>query len=164
LFKHHHETLLRAKLGLQQIQATDQDLLDSLFLLLDQNNVDFTRFFRALNRFSSDDNSNNDELRDMFIDRKAFDHWAKLYRRRLQAEGSVDRQRKTQMDGINPKYVLRNYMAEIAIRKATEEKDYSEIDGLLNLLHEPFAEHPDMAHYSAEPPDWAQQIEVSCSS
>jgi uncharacterized protein YdiU (UPF0061 family) len=164
LFNHQYETLLRAKLGLQQNQATDRDLCDSLLSLLDQNNVDFTRFFRTLNRFSSENNNNNDELRDMFIDRKAFDHWAKLYRRRLQAEGSVDSQRKTQMDGINPKYVLRNYMAEIAIRKATEEKDYSEIDRLLNLLHEPFAEHPDMEHYSAEPPDWAQHIEVSCSS
>jgi uncharacterized protein YdiU (UPF0061 family) len=68
------------------------------------------------------------------------------------------------MDRVNPKYILRNYLAEIAIRKAIQEQDYSEIDCLLNLLHSPFDEQPSMEHYAAEPPDWARQIEVSCSS
>ncbi|MCG6968710.1 MAG: YdiU family protein [Gammaproteobacteria bacterium] len=164
LFNKHYETLCRAKLGLQQSQLNDHTLYASLLTLLDQNNVDYTRFFRALNRFTSDKRGSNAELRDMFIDREAFDRWAKQYRRRLVAESSIDSQRKTYMDGINPKYVLRNYMAETAIRKASEDKDYSEIDRLLNLLHTPFAEHPDMEHYAGEPPDWAHQIEVSCSS
>ena len=100
----------------------------------------------------------------MFMDREGFDQWTESYRRRLQAENSEDRERRATMDRVNPKYVLRNYMAEIAIRKAAQEKDYSEIDRVLNLLHSPYDEHPDMEHYAGEPPDWAQRIEVSCSS
>ena len=100
----------------------------------------------------------------MFIDREAFDQWGKSYRHRLQTENSIDHERHAKMNSANPKYVLRNYMAEIAIRKASQEKDYSEIDRLLTLLHNPYGEHPDMQHYAGEPPDWAQHIEVSCSS
>ncbi|MGB5441135.1 MAG: hypothetical protein WBN57_00700, partial [Gammaproteobacteria bacterium] len=61
-------------------------------------------------------------------------------------------------------YILRNYMAQIAIDKAVQVQDYSEIDRLFKLLQTPFDEHPEMAHYAAPPPDWAEDIEVSCSS
>ncbi|KPJ96526.1 MAG: hypothetical protein AMJ53_00515 [Gammaproteobacteria bacterium SG8_11] len=164
LFDNHYEELCQAKLGLRQQQDNDKQLYDSLLDVLAQNKVDYTRFFRALNRFSSRKDSGNHPLRDMFIDREAFDQWAKHYRLRLRAEHSVDRERQQKMNQINPKYILRNYMAEIAIRKATLEKDYLEIDRLLDLLHAPFDEHPEWEYYSAEPPEWAQNIEVSCSS
>ena len=68
------------------------------------------------------------------------------------------------MKQVNPKYILRNYMAEVAIRKAEDEKDYSEIDQLLSLLQTPFDEHPTLEHYAGFPPDWASDIAVSCSS
>jgi uncharacterized protein YdiU (UPF0061 family) len=55
-------------------------------------------------------------------------------------------------------------MAETAVGKAREEKDYSEVDRLLNPLHTVFAEHPDVEHFTDESPGWAQPIEVSCSS
>lgn len=163
-FNHHYETLYRHKLGLQLDHDDDSQLYASLLTLLDHNNVDYTRFFRALNRFSTTNDYKKNTVRDMFIDREAFDGWANQYLRRLHLENSVDSERKKIMDRVNPKYILRNYMAEIAIRKATQEQDYSEIDRLLNLLHSPFDEQPDMEHYAAEPPDWAQHIEVSCSS
>ena len=65
---------------------------------------------------------------------------------------------------IIAKYVLRNYLAEVAIRKARDEKDYSEIERLRKLLARPFDEQPENAHYAALPPDWASHLEVSCSS
>ena len=65
---------------------------------------------------------------------------------------------------VNPKYVFRNYMAEIAIRKAEDEQDYSEIDRLLELLQSPFDEHPDSEEYAKHPPAWSQKLSVSCSS
>ena len=68
------------------------------------------------------------------------------------------------MHRVNPKYVLRNYLAQTAIEKAAGDRDYSEIDRLLHLLRRPYDEQPDMAAYAASPPDWAQQIHVSCSS
>ncbi|WP_455210198.1 protein adenylyltransferase SelO family protein, partial [Kaarinaea lacus] len=163
-FENHYEKLCRRKLGLKYSQEDDKQLYTSVLTLLDHNNVDFTRFFRTLNRFTTSKEHNNAEMRDMFIDRRAFDLWAKQYQRRLQAENSVDQERKSNMDRVNPKYILRNYMAEIAIRNASQDQDYTEIDRLLDLLHNPFEERPEFEHYASEPPDWAQKIEVSCSS
>jgi uncharacterized protein YdiU (UPF0061 family) len=103
LFNNHHETLCRQKLGLQQHDDHDKQIYSSLLTILKQNNVDYTRFFRTLNRFVTAEDNNNDELRDMFIDRDAFDQWASHYQRRLHAEGSVDQERRIRMNGVNPK-------------------------------------------------------------
>ncbi len=67
------------------------------------------------------------------------------------------------MLAVNPKYVLRNYMAQIAIAKA-ETRDFSEVDTLLKLLTKPFDDQPDMDTYAQEPPDWAKTLDLSCSS
>ena len=67
------------------------------------------------------------------------------------------------MNQANPKFILRNYLAQQAIERA-QQKDYSEIDRLRQLLRDPFAEQPEMDAYAAPPPDWAKQIIVSCSS
>jgi uncharacterized protein YdiU (UPF0061 family) len=64
----------------------------------------------------------------------------------------------------NPAYVLRNYMAETAIRLAEDEQDYNEIERLLGLLQNPYKEQPGLEDYAGFPPAWAQQIAVSCSS
>lgn len=69
----------------------------------------------------------------------------------------------TNQDG-DKKYILRNYMAQIAIDKAERDKDYREIDVLMSILKAPFDEHPEHNHYATAPPDWANDIEVSCSS
>jgi uncharacterized protein YdiU (UPF0061 family) len=60
--------------------------------------------------------------------------------------------------------VLRNYLAQVAIEKATGEKDYGEIDRLQRVLRRPFDEQPEMASYAAPAPEWARDIQVSCSS
>jgi uncharacterized protein YdiU (UPF0061 family) len=67
------------------------------------------------------------------------------------------------MDVVNPKYVLRNYLAQAAIEKA-QQKDFSMVNDLLTVLHSPFDEHPEFAAWAAEPPIWADEISVSCSS
>jgi uncharacterized protein YdiU (UPF0061 family) len=67
------------------------------------------------------------------------------------------------MDAVNPKYVLRNYLAQIAIEKA-QDKDFSEIGKLLKVLEKPFDEQPENENYAQLPPDWASELEVSCSS
>jgi uncharacterized protein YdiU (UPF0061 family) len=63
----------------------------------------------------------------------------------------------------NPKFVLRNHLAETAIA-AAKQKDFSVVNNLLTLLSKPFDEHPGFASYADFPPDWASQIEISCSS
>ena len=128
------------------------------------NQVDYTNLFRSLGNFNSSPDAANDTLRDQFIDRAAFDAWAEAYRARLQQEQGTDSERKARMDAVNPKYILRNYLAQDAIEKAEKQRDFSEIDRLLKLLGKPFDEQPEMESYAAAPPDWARQIEVSCSS
>lgn len=156
--------LLHAKLGLQTEHEDDKALFESLFKLMTASHVDFTNFFRALGNFTSTaDSAGNTVLRDMFIDRESFDAWALRYRARLQQENSVDAERKLAMDAVNPKYVLRNYLAQVAIDKAVS-KDYSEIEKLLAILARPFDEQAEHAAYAALPPDWASHLEVSCSS
>lgn len=157
-------TRMRQKLGLRECQASDASLIAGLLQFMQANALDYTLFFRALGAFDSTPNAGNDALRDQCIDRAAFDAWAVQYRQRLLAEHSDDRARKAAMDQVNPKYILRNHLAEGAIRKAADERDYSEIDRLLKILQSPFDEQPAMAAYAALPPDWASRLVVSCSS
>lgn len=67
------------------------------------------------------------------------------------------------MDRINPKYILRNYLAQAAIEKA-QAHDFSEVDLLLKLRQSPYDEYPACERYAGFPPEWAAGIEVSCSS
>lgn len=155
---------LRAKLGLREPREEDGPLVDDLFTLLAASEVDFTRFWRLLGRFSEDDERANELIRDLFLDWEGWRAWAERYAARLRAEGSVAAERRAAMDAVNPKYVLRNYLAERAIRKAEDEKDFSEIERLRVLLRDPFAEHPEMESYAEPPPDWGRKLVVSCSS
>ena len=155
---------LRAKLGLREEREEDPALVDGIFTLLAANPVDFTRFWRMLGGFSEDDEGANEPLRDLFVDREGWGAWAGRYAERLRAEGSVPAERRARMDAANPKYVLRNYLAEQAIRKAEEEGDFAEIETLRRLLRDPFAEHPGMESYAEPPPDWGRRLVVSCSS
>jgi uncharacterized protein YdiU (UPF0061 family) len=155
--------LMRAKLGLKTEQQDDGRLFDATFGIMQGSHVDFTLFFRRLGELRRDDPAADEALRDLFIDRPAFDDWAVQYRARLQQEGSIDQERRLAMHAVNPKYVLRNYLAQIAIDKA-QNRDFSEIAKLLQVLEKPFDEQPENEHYAALPPDWANDLEVSCSS
>ncbi len=155
--------LMRAKLGLVEAMPEDQTLLQELLDLMQQNQVDYTILFRKLGDFRSDETQNH-ELRDLFLDREGFDQWSSRYAARLAKENSNDSERKVRMNKINPKFILRNYLAEIAIRKAEDEKDYSEIDVLFKILQQPFDEWPEFESYAGHPPEWASDIAVSCSS
>ena len=67
------------------------------------------------------------------------------------------------MNRANPKYVLRNHLAQTAIEKA-ERKDFREIERLLGVLRRPFDDQPEMSHYADPAPAWAKGLHVSCSS
>lgn len=154
---------MRAKLGLREAHADDPALAASLLDLMAVSGVDYTNLFRDLAALCLDEAASATPLRDRFIDRPAFDAWADDYRARLRAEGSGDATRAAVMRSVNPRYVLRNYLAQQAIERA-EQGDYSEVDCLLDLLSRPFEEQPERQGYAAEPPDWGRRLEVSCSS
>ena len=157
----HYYNLMGRKLDLPQPDAAEQALIDELLRLLAEGQTDYTLFFRRFCDYQC--NSGNTPLRDMLIDRDAFDRWSHEYAAALLKRGVQPARRRKRLLAINPKFILRNYMAQIAIDKA-EAGDYSEIDNLLTLLQSPFEEHPNFQHYAGLPPDWAEQISVSCSS
>jgi uncharacterized protein YdiU (UPF0061 family) len=157
------DELLHAKLGLERNLAQDAELLAAMFALMQDNHVDFTQFFRKLGLLQRDLPELDAPLRDLFIDRAAFDAWATQYRARLRQETRSDSERRRAMDAVNPKYVLRNYLAQVAIEKASQ-KDFSEVARLLAILEHPYDEQPGNEAYAALPPDWASHLEVSCSS
>lgn len=157
------DELLHAKLGLKTVQEPDAALIEQMFNVMQDSHADFTLFFRELGKLKLDDAASAEPVRDLFIDRPACHAWLEQYRARLKQENSVDAARRAAMDAVNPKYVLRNYLAQIAIEKA-QNKDFSEVARLLAVLEKPFDEQPENAHYAALPPDWASTLEVSCSS
>jgi len=149
---------MRAKLGLVTAQDGDQALVDDWLKLMASARADFTISFRRLADFATAP----DTVRDHFLDRAAFDAWAQRYTERLAAEGSDATERATRMKRTNPAVVLRNHLAENAIRAASDG-DFSETARLLKALQSPF-EEPALAADAALPPEWAQGLEVSCSS
>ena len=128
---------LADKLGLRGEQAGDRDLTVDFLDLLARNGADYTRSFRALGSIRS--NEEMSRLCDDFLDREAFDAWYRRYRERLLQEGSDDSERQARMNAVNPKYILRNYLAQQAIEKA-QAGDFSEIETLQRLLTRPFDE------------------------
>jgi serine/tyrosine/threonine adenylyltransferase len=174
-------TVMRAKLGLQTEQPGDDALLQRLFQALHANRADFTLFFRRLAGVRSADAAGDAPVRDLFIDRDAADRWLEDYRARLRADtvaspaGTADSDalRAQRMNRANPKYVLRNHLAEIAIRLARGEaadgtrtgvRDFGEVERLLQVLAHPFDEQPQHDAYARLPPSWSSTLEVSCSS
>ena len=162
-FESSMQRLWQAKFGFRSTLEGDAKLIDRLFELMAVSRVDFPYFFRQLSSVNLNQTHKDDALRDLFIDLSGFDAWLSEYRQRLTLENSEDTRRKQAMDKVNPKYVLRNYLAQIAIDKA-QNKDFSEVKNLLNVLQRPFDEQTEHEQYAALPPDWAAGIEVSCSS
>ncbi len=154
---------LSAKLGLATAQESDPALIDDFMTLMAKEHCDFTFTFRELASFSSDASVLNHAVRDLFIDRPSFDAWAQRYAQRLRSETSVDAERAVRMKRVNPKYILRNHLAETAIASA-RQGDFSEVQRLHEVLRRPFDEQLEFSQYAALPPEWARGIEVSCSS
>lgn len=152
---------MKAKLGLTIAHEDDNQLAFTLLDILMKNGMDYSRSFRALSYVKKDDKLCS--LRDDCLDRASFDEWFSRYSARLQLEPLNDEQRQQQMLKTNPKYILRNYLAQVAIEKA-ERGDFSEVDTLLMLLQSPYDEHPDFERYADLPPDWGKHLEISCSS
>lgn len=154
--------LFHAKLGWNSHLPRDAALIQETLELLHTQHVDFTLFFRRLADLSISNPAADAALRDLFIDRNACDAWLQNYRTRLQQEIYDEQARKTRMNQINPKFVLRNHLAQIAIEKA-QQKDFSEIDQLLKVLRQPYDEQAEFERYALPPPT-GSHIEVSCSS
>jgi serine/tyrosine/threonine adenylyltransferase len=163
--------MMRNKLGLDTAVASDMELIQELTHNLSITETDFTIYFRLLSTLQKDDSVANCLAKISFSFYRAEDVtgtvlekwqlWFAHYLNRLQLETETDDVRKGKMNAVNPKYVLRNYMAQLAIELA-EKDDYSLIEALHTLLQHPYEEQPEMEKWFAKRPDWARE-KVGCS-
>jgi uncharacterized protein YdiU (UPF0061 family) len=157
------QRLFRLKLGLQSEQDGDVQLIERLLQSMHDSKVDFTNFFRRLSDIKKESKPTEISQRNEFVDRENIDQWFTDYINRLKSEILSDDDRKVLMNGINPKYILRNHLAQVAIEKAQQD-NFFEVDVLLKILSNPFEEQQAFEVYSKTPPLDMQRIAVSCSS
>ncbi|NKB72503.1 MAG: YdiU family protein [Candidatus Latescibacteria bacterium] len=176
------QAMMAAKLGLRQFAGeADQELIDELQAILPLVETDMTVFFRQLAAVGADALATGPELelwqgvasayyRPEQVDeayRARLGAWLRRYGDRLQKDGRPAQERRRSMDAVNPKYVLRNYLAQLAIDKA-EDGDFSLVGDLLEVLRRPYDEQPDKEEFAAKRPDWARERAgcsmLSCSS
>lgn len=153
--------LMRRRLGLTSAEDDDQALVQRLLQLMQGSAIDYTNFFRELGEQAPEQALAR--LREDFIDIKGFDEWAATYRQRTQREGDDQDARRARMHAVNPKYILRNYLAQQAI-EAAEAGDYGPARELHAVLSHPFDDQPGMERYAERPPEWGKHLEISCSS
>ncbi len=162
--------MMKSKLGLVETNDQDDQLISSLEGILQRTETDMTIFFRKLAQFKTGDagkgfvlvsdafytpNEISDALKKIWIT------WFSKYAERLSLETISDSDRAMAMNKINPKYVLRNYMAQLAIDDA-DRQDYRLIDELFQILKKPYDEQPEHEKWFAKRPEWARN-KVGCS-
>ena len=164
LFVGAYGELMRRKLGLREARAQDANLVDRLLQALQAGRVDYPAFMRGLGAFRADDAATRAPLLALSRAPESLSRWLDDYAGRLAGESDPGEARQARMDAINPLYVLRTHLAERAIRRAADHRDYSEIERLRRLLARPFDPCPEMDEYAAPPSDDGGAIELSCSS
>jgi uncharacterized protein YdiU (UPF0061 family) len=164
------------KLGLEHYQSEDEKLIQQLFDAFTLTETDMTLFFRGLMAvdFSNDLQTVPAVLVNAWYEtepstqaQEALLGWLQRYQQRLQKDNAPAAQRLALMQQTNPLYVLRNYLAQLAIDDA-EKGDFSKLHELQDVLKNPYQEQPGCEHLAQKRPDWARQRAgcsmLSCSS
>ena len=179
-FEQSWQTMMAGKLGLLAFTPDlDQPLVDGLLRLLPEVETDMTLFFRQLALVPTATESLATDrlapLETVFYQpeqltpdyREQLSTWLNRYCERVRRDGLTDQLRKERMDAVNPKYVLRNYLAQLAIDQVMTG-EYSLVDELLDVLRHPYAEQPGKERFAEKRPEWARHRPgcsmLSCSS
>lgn len=165
--------LTAAKFGLPAYRDDDVTLVRDAYMLMQQAEIDMTLFFRGLAEIDItapaldplDEAFYRDDLRARYASDLLA--WLLRYAARLRVEGEAPEQRRARMNAVNPRFVLRNYLAQQAIDRA-EQGDLSLVHTLLDVMRRPYAEQPAYAQFAQKRPDWAHHRAgcsmLSCSS
>ncbi|XP_071804558.1 protein adenylyltransferase SelO-like [Asterias amurensis] len=164
--------LFRKKLGLTGVEEVDEYIIGFFLKLMQDTSADFTMTFHQLGALSLDNLSKNEipeslwALKDL-QQHERFSDWIQDYTDRARRAGGETRltNREEIMNAVNPRYILRNWMAHEAIQKA-EGGDYSKLHLLQTVLKTPYKvqDEAERALFAQRPPQWASKIRVSCSS
>jgi uncharacterized protein YdiU (UPF0061 family) len=178
-----YRQMLSAKLGVASLNGEEDDkLANALFGVLETTETDMTLFFRLLANVpvdaadTADDSRLVEPLRRAYYDsEQAFSPavlgrtaaWLRRYAARVQRDGASEAQRRERMNAANPKYVLRNYLAQLSI-DALEQGDASVLERLMKVLERPYDEQPAHDDLAERRPEWARNrpgcSALSCSS
>lgn len=170
-FQSEFTQMMCSKIGFQNPKATDESIVNQLLITLRETETDMTIFYRLLATVSIKDTAEQslekinfafyipETLKDSV--KESWLYWFTIYLERLQEETLSDEERASKMNLVNPKYVLRNYMAQLAI-EAAEEGDYSVLEELFEMLKKPYEEQPKYQKWFAKRPDWAR-TKIGCS-
>ena len=184
-YEQNWQVMMAGKLGLNRFDpVTDDELHTELLVLLESVETDMTLFYRQLAKVSTHTETSLTESdcehafnllsvayyvpEQITLEYKSrLCRWLNRYVSRVQSDGTADEARQQRMNAVNPKYVLRNYLAQLAIDKA-EQGDFSMVNELLDVLRHPYDEQPGKEEFAAKRPDWARQRAgcsmLSCSS
>ena len=177
------QSMMAEKLGLKSFDPeTDDELCKELLALLAEVETDMSIFYRKLAFINVEvelDGQSDEQLIEPLLDawyrfeavsaeyKSRFANWLRLYILRVQKEGTHQTDKKQRMNSVNPKYVLRNYLSQLAIDKA-EQGEFSMVKELLELMRHPYDEQPDKEEFAKKRPDWARNkpgcSQLSCSS
>ncbi|CAM1348492.1 protein adenylyltransferase SelO [Tenacibaculum insulae] len=171
IYNKKYQEMIKAKIGLFIDDENDKELIGRLEETLQLSEADMTIFFRNLAKITKEDKFDSafKKIEDAFytidnIKNEIKNHWKDWFQRylkRLQQETLSDAERKEKMNAVNPKYVLRNYMSQLAI-DAADKGDYNLIDELYLLLKNPYSEQPNHQKWFAKRPEWARH-KIGCS-
>lgn len=158
-FEEAYAAAMRAKLGLATSDPDDARLLVDLLTLMQAARADWTITWRALGGIALD-GSDARAFQSQFTDRAGCDAWLERYRERRRAE---DPEAASSMDLVNPRYVLRTWVAQECI-DAAEKGDFAPLAEVFEVLKRPFEEHPGRERLAAPAPAGSGPLELSCSS
>ncbi len=173
---HYMHTLMTdmvGKFGLDSWQEQDGEMINKVFELMTRAEVDMTLFFTHLAQINIH-SPNVGDIKDAFYTEKGFAdfkddfiEWLNAYATRISSSSNSNEARIKTMQAHNPRYVLRNYLAQEAIDLA-EKGDTSMIDTLLDVLRNPYSFQPGMEKFEEKRPEWARHKAgcsmLSCSS
>ena len=167
-----YNKMMHDKLGFENSNLETQKIINDLVGNLQLTETDMTIFFRNLSNVSKDDSIEDafEKIKIAFYETKdlkgnifeTWTQWFTSYLKELKLENHSDSERKAKMHLVNPKYVLRNYMAQLAIDQANDN-DYTLINELYTMLLNPYDEQIEFEKWFAKRPDWAKN-KVGCSA
>jgi len=159
VYEEEYLNLMYKKMGLFERDEKDIELFKSMLSSLEGAVVDYTKFFRTLSRYDGDKKA----ILELAEFQTPIMRWLESYDIRLEKEKLLQEQRDEKMLAVNPKYILKNHILQEAIEKA-KKSDFTMIDELLKVAHNPYDEHEELEHLAKPTPKKAKNLKLSCSS